>query len=516
MSDKRRTTSGIELPVTTDVPELEAPGEYPFTRGVHERMYRDRLWTFRQYAGFGTAAQTNERYRYLLEQGQTGLSVAFDLPTQIGFDSDDPVALGEVGKVGVPISTLDDIDELFREIPLDRVSVSMTINSTAAILLAIYVALAKRRGVALDALRGTLQNDMLKEFITRKTYRFPPRPSLRLVTDILHYASEHLPRWNPISVSGYHMREEGCTASEELGLTLSNAIAYFEEARAAGVDLEYLGRRVSFFWNSHNNLFEEIAKFRAGRRLWARIVRERFGLEDPKCARLRFHTQTAGSTLTYQEPENNVVRVTIQALAAVLGGTQSLHTNGMDEALGLPTRQSVRTALRTQQILAHESGVADVADPLGGCPLIEELTDALEAKAVELIAEVDAQGGAVSAAEKGFQQSIIEEQAYRHQRRFESGETTVVGVNCFREEDDDPVPAAQKVDAAAERERVEKIRSFKGTRDASRVEEALRNLRERARSDENLVEGMVTAAEGGATLGEMSRVLAEVFGEHLE
>jgi methylmalonyl-CoA mutase N-terminal domain/subunit len=479
-------------------------------------MYRDRLWTFRQYAGFSSAAETNQRYRYLLDQGQTGLSVAFDLPTQIGYDSDDPIALGEVGKVGVPISCLDDLDELLDGIPLDTVSVSMTINATAPILLAFHVALAKRRGVDLATLRGTLQNDILKEFITRRTYRFPVRPSLRLVTDVFRFAAEHLPRWNPISVSGYHMREAGANAVQELGLTIANAIAYFEEARRAGIDLAYLGRRVSFFWNAHNHLFEEVAKFRAARRLWASVIRDRFGIHDASCARMRFHTQTAGSTLTSQEPENNVVRVTVQALAAVLGGTQSLHTNGMDEAIGLPTRKSARTALRTQQILAHESGVADVVDPLGGCPLIENLTEEIESRARDLLAEIDAMGGAVAAVEKSFQQSIIEEEAYRHQRHVESGETTVVAVNRFGEPDSDPAPQAQKVDPAVEGERITALRERKSSRDSSAVDVLTAKLRERAASDANVVDTLVECAEGGVTLGEMSAALADVFGEHRE
>jgi len=514
---ERTTASGVPLePLYESYGTPERPGQFPFTRGIHPGMYRDRLWTVRQYAGYSSTAETNQRYRYLLDQGQTGLSVAFDLPTQIGYDSDDPIALGEVGKVGVPISCLDDLDELLDGIPLDEVSVSMTINATAAILLAFHVALAKRRGIDPASLRGTLQNDILKEFITRRTYRFAARPSLRLVTDVFRFTSEHLPRWNPISISGYHMREAGANAVQELGLTIANAIAYFEEARRSGVDLSYLGRRVSFFWNAHNHLFEEVAKFRAARRLWASIVKERFGLDDAACARMRFHTQTAGSTLTSREPENNVVRVTVQALAAVLGGTQSLHTNGMDEALGLPTRQSARTALRTQQILAHESGVADVADPLGGCPLIETLTDELELRARDLITEIDAMGGAVAAVEKSFQQSIIENEAYAHQQRIESGETPIVAVNRFGEPDSGPPPQAQKVDPAVENERIVALGDRKASRRRSAIDRLLETLREHAASDTNVVDALVECAEGGVTLGEMSTVLADVYGEYRE
>jgi methylmalonyl-CoA mutase N-terminal domain/subunit len=480
-------------------------------------MYRERLWTFRQYAGFGDARETNRRFHYLLDQGQTGLSVAFDLPTQIGYDSDHPLALGEVGKVGVPISSLDDLDELLEGLPLDEVSVSMTINSSAAVLLAFTVALARRRGVALQALRGTVQNDVLKEFISRRTYRFPLRASLRLVTDVFAFCERELPQWNPISISGYHMREAGSNAVQELGLTLANAVAYLEEARRRGVDLDYLARRVSFFWNAHNHLFEEVAKFRAARRLWARIVRERFGLRDDACARMRFHVQTAGSTLTYQEPENNAVRVTLQALAAVLGGTQSLHTNAIDEALSLPSRLAVRTALRTQQIIACESGAADVADPLGGCPLIEELTSELEARARKLLDEIDAAGGAVGAVERGIPQAMIEEESYRAQREIESGQRTVVGVNRFRDANADEASLAiERVDAALEPARIAALRERKRRRDQGQVSRLRDELRARARSDSNLVDALVECAEGGVTLGEMMETLASVFGEHRE
>jgi methylmalonyl-CoA mutase N-terminal domain/subunit len=511
-----RTPSGLPLAIYYPCPDPpEAPGEFPFTRGIHAEMYRRRLWTFRQYSGFGSAAETNRRFRYLLEQGQTGISIAFDLPTQIGYDSDHPLAAGEIGKVGVPISTLEDMDVLLDGIPLEEVSVSMTINSTAAILLAFFVALARRRGTPAASLRGTLQNDMLKEFIARRTYRFPVRPSLRLVTDIFRFCEERLPRWNPISVSGYHMREAGCNAIQEIGFTLSSGIAYMEEARSAGVSLDYLARRISFFFSAHNHLFEEVAKFRAARRLWARTVRERFALEDPECARLRFHTQTAGSTLTLQEPENNAVRVTVQALAAVLGGTQSLHTNGVDEAIGLPSRLSARTALRTQQILAHESGAGDVADPLGGSPLIEDLTCRLEAEALKLIEEIERLGGAVAAAEAGFQQRLIEEEAYRFQRQVESGERPVVGVNCFGEEADTAGSIrGERLDPRLESERMAALAAFKARRDAARMAALRLELEAAARRGANLIEPLILAAEGGVTLGEMMATLAGLFGEY--
>ena len=516
-TEEPRTPGGLPLRPVYPLPRgSKLPGEFPFTRGVHADMYRGRLWTFRQYSGFGTAVETNRRFHYLIEQGQTGLSVAFDLPTQIGYDSDHPLAGGEVGKVGVPISCLGDMDDLLDGIPLDRVSISMTINTTASILLAFLVALARRRGIPLASLRGTLQNDILKEYIARRTYRFPIRPSLRLVTDVLEYSTGELPLWNPISVSGYHLREAGCNAVQEVGLTFANAIAYVEEARARGIDLETICRRISFFWAAHNHFFEEVAKFRASRRLWARIVRERFGVRDPAAARLRFHTQTAGSTLTFQEPENNAARVTLQALAAVLGGTQSLHTNAIDEALGLPTRRSARTALRTQQVIAHESGVADVADPLGGCPLVEELTDSLETAARGLIEEIDSHGGAVAAIEKGIPQTLIEEEAYRNQRRIESGEQVVVGVNRFREEaagEESPL-AVHKIDPELEATRRREIAAYKKGRDEARVAALRRELERTARGPDNTLVPLVACAEGGVTLGEMVETLAGVFGEH--
>jgi methylmalonyl-CoA mutase N-terminal domain/subunit len=513
-----RTPSGIPLAVTYPAAHPpEAPGEFPFTRGIHPEMYRSRFWTFRQYAGFGTARETNERFRYLLDQGQTGLSVAFDLPTQIGYDSDDPLALGEVGKVGVPISDLADMEALFADIPLGEVSVSMTINSTAAMLLAFLVAVADRRGVARSRLRGTVQNDMLKEFTARRTYRFPAAPSLRLVTDIFDFCRREAPSWNPISVSGYHLREAGANAVQEVAFTLANAIAYLECARARGLELGDTARRMTFFWNAHNHFLEEVAKFRAARRLWAGIVRERFGVTDPEAARLRFHAQTAGSTLTSQEPETNAVRVTVQALAAVLGGAQSLHTNGIDEALGLPSKVAARTALRTQQVLAHESGAGDVADPLGGAPAVEALTDEIEARVRELMARIEALGGALRAVEDGYPQAVIEEEAYRHQREVESGERVMVGVNRFRDPAlETEAPRPQRLDPALERERVAALKARKRARDPAKVAALKADLARDIAADRNAVECLIPPAAGGLTIGEMAEALAAVFGEHRE
>jgi methylmalonyl-CoA mutase N-terminal domain/subunit len=497
--------------------DIGLPGEFPYTRGIHSTMYRGRPWTMRQYAGFGSAQESNARYRYLLAQGGTGLSVAFDLPTQIGYDSDDPIAFGEVGKVGVPVSDSTDIDDLLEGIPLEEVSISMTINSTAAMLLALLVAVARRRGVPPARLRGTVQNDMLKEFISRRTYRFPVKASLRITTDIFEYCRVALPGWNPISVSGYHIREAGSTAVQEVGFTLANAIAYLEEARSRGIPLDYLTRRMSFFWNAHNHFLEEIAKFRAARRLWASIVRERFGLEDPDCARMRFHVQTAGSTLTSEEPENNAVRVTVQALAAVLGGTQSLHTNGIDEALGLPGRISARTALRTQQILAFESGAGDVADPLGGAPAVEAITNAVEADARKIIERIDAMGGALRAVEEGAPQAAIEEEAYRHQRAVESGERIVIGVNAFGSDAEaGKGPAPHRIDPSLERERVEALRARKAARSEKDIQALREGLRRDVAAGRNVVESLIPCAEGKVTVGEMSEALARVFGEHVE
>jgi len=512
-----RTPSGIPLETfyPTSVPP-EPPGEYPYTRGIHRDMYRGRLWTFRQYAGFGSVRATNERFRYLLEQGQTGLSVAFDLPTQIGHDSDDAIALGEVGKVGVPVSSVEDVEALFDGIPLESVSVSMTINSTAAMLLAFLVAAAKRRGVAPSRLRGTVQNDMLKEFISRHTHRFPVKASMKLVTDVFEYTWRELPHWNPISVSGYHMREAGSTAVQEVAFTLSNAIEYSLAAQARGIPAGHIARRISFFWNVHNHLLEEVAKLRAARRMWARIVRDRFGLTDPECARMRFHAQTAGSTLTSGEPENNAVRVTIQALAAVLGGAQSLHTNGIDEALGLPSETAARVALRTQQIIAYESGAADVADPLGGSSVIEALTDEIERRAEDLLHAIDGMGGALAAIEQGYQEAAIEEEAYRHQREVEAGERVVVGVNFFRSEAPPAPLEVLRIDPDLERERIREVRARKLARPPRQVEELQAKLEAEARAGRNTVESLVSAAEGGLTIGEMAATLSRVFGEHVE
>ena len=468
-----RTTSGIPVRrvyTPADVREdryledVGFPGEYPYTRGVQPTMYRSRFWTMRQYAGFGTAEESNARYRYLLDQGQTGLSVAFDLPTQMGYDSDHPMAEGEVGKVGVAIDSLADMEVLFDGIPLDRVSTSMTINAPAAVLLAMYVAVARKQGVDVAALRGTIQNDVLKEYIARGTWIFPPRPSLRLVTDIFAWCAENVPRWNTISISGYHIREAGATAAQEIAFTLANGIAYVEAALAAGLPLGKFAPRLSFFFNAHLNLLEEVAKFRAARRMWARILVERFGAEDPSWGRLRFHTQTAGSSLTAQQPENNIVRTAYEALAAVLGGCQSLHTNSMDEALGLPTEKSAKIALRTQQILAHEIGVGDTVDPLAGSYYVEALTDALEERARELLAKIDELGGAVAAIERQFQQREIADAAYAWQKAVEAGEQVVVGVNRFVEEEEDRVPILRVPDELAARQ-VERTRRVRAERD---------------------------------------------------
>ncbi len=518
------TSSGIEIKrFYTEADRSEAdlaadlglPGAHPFTRGVQETMYRSRLWTMRQYSGFGTAVQTNQRFRYLLEQGQSGLSVAFDLPTQMGYDSDNAVAYGEVGKVGVAISSLDDMEELLAGIPLDKVSTSMTINSTASILLAFYVAVAKRQGIAPAAISGTIQNDLLKEYIARGTYIYPPEPSLRLTTDLFAWCSEHTPKWNTISISGYHMREAGATAVQEVAFTLANAIAYCEAAIARGLPFASFGARLSFFFNGHANFFEEAAKFRAARRLWARIVKERFGVQDPELGKLRFHTQTAGSTLTAQQPDVNVVRTTLQALSAVLGGTQSLHTNSMDEALGLPTEHAALLALRTQQVIAYETGVADTVDPLAGSYFVESLTDAIEAGAIEYIAKIDAMGGATRAIERGFQQREIHEAAYRWQKQVETGDAVVVGVNRFTASDA-VKPPILKVDASAESARRERLVALRRRRDAKAVEAALSLVDAAARTDANLMPPILTAVESYATLGEIADRLRAVFGTHRE
>ncbi|HOA22636.1 MAG TPA: methylmalonyl-CoA mutase family protein [Aggregatilineales bacterium] len=492
---------------------LGFPGEYPYTRGIQPTMYRGRLWTMRQYAGYATAEESNERYKYLLQQGQTGLSVAFDLPTQIGYDADDPLAVGEVGKVGVSISSLADMERLFDGIPLERVSTSMTINAPAAILLAMYIAVAKRQGADIRKLRGTVQNDILKEYIARGTYIFPPRPSMRLITDLLAYCAEHVPKWNTISISGYHIREAGSTAVQEVAFTLANGIAYVQAAIDAGLDVDRFGEQLSFFFNAHNNFLEEVAKFRAARRLWARIMRERFGATNPRALMLRFHTQTGGSTLTAQQPENNVVRVAIQALAAVLGGTQSLHTNSLDEALGLPTQQAVQVALRTQQIIAYESGAADSVDPLGGSYLIEALTDEIEARAREYIEQIDAMGGALAAIEHGFINREIQEAAYRTQQAIERGEQIVVGVNAFTVEEDVPIEIL-RVDPAIEARQRERLAKLRASRDNERVAGLLSRLEQAARGSDNLMPLFIECVENDITLGEICGVLRDVFGEH--
>jgi methylmalonyl-CoA mutase N-terminal domain/subunit len=516
------TTSGVPLePVYTagDVnpgldERLGLPGEYPFARGVQPTMYRARFWTMRQYAGFGTAEESNKRYRYLLASGQTGLSVAFDLPTQMGRDSDHPRARGEVGKVGVAIDSFRDMATLLDGIPLGEVSTSMTINATAGILLALYQAVGEMQGVPPAQLQGTIQNDILKEYAARGTYIFPPVPSLRLITDIFAYTAKVMPRWNPISISGYHIREAGSTAVQEVAFTLGDGIAYVDAAVRAGLDVDVFAGRLSFFFNAHNNLLEEVAKFRAARRLWARIMKERFGARDPRSMMLRFHTQTAGSMLTAQQPDNNIVRVTIQALAAVLGGTQSLHTNSRDEALGLPTEASVRVALRTQQILAHESGVADIIDPLGGSWAVESLTDEIEAKAEGYLRKIDEMGGMVEAISKGYVQREIQEAAYAWQRRVESKEQVVVGVNAFRSEDP-PVPVL-KVDPALEAQQAARVQALRKERNGAATTRALDALRTGARGKENLMPLIVSAVKAEATLGEISDALRDVFGEYRE
>jgi methylmalonyl-CoA mutase N-terminal domain/subunit len=495
--------------------DLGFPGLYPYTRGVHPGMYRRRLWTMRQYSGFGDAEETNRRFRYLLEQGQNGLSVAFDLPTQMGYDSDAPMAAGEVGKVGVAIDSIEDVETLFDGIPLDRVSTSMTINSTAAILLCFYVAVAKRRGIDPKVLSGTIQNDLLKEYIARGTYIYPPVASLRITSDLFAYCHEHLPRWNTISISGYHMREAGATAVQEVAFTLANAIAYCEAATERGLRFEDFGGRLSFFFNAHSNFFEEVAKFRAARRMWAGIVRDRFGVSRSDLGRLRFHTQTAGSTLTAQQPEVNLVRTALQALSAVLGGTQSLHTNALDEALGLPTEQTALLALRSQQVIAHETGVGDTIDPLAGSYFAEALTNEIESRAREYIDKVDALGGAVRAIELGFQQREIHDAAYAWQKKVESGGEVVVGVNRYVEEEA-VHPPVLKVDEQLQRRAAQRLTALRARRDGAAVEKALESIEEAARSDANLVPHILHAVEHHATLGEISDRMRKVFGLHQE
>ncbi len=491
------------------------PGQFPFTRGVQPTMYRGRLWTMRQYAGFGDAEASNERYRYLLEQGQTGLSVAFDLPTQMGYDSDAEASLGEVGRVGVAIDTIHDMEVLLRDIPLDRVSTSMTINSTAAILLSLYVAVGEKQGLSPSMLRGTVQNDILKEYIARGTWIYPPRPSMRLVTDIFDYCREQVPRWNTISISGYHVREAGCTAVQEVAFTLANGIAYVEAARARGLAVDEFAPRLSFFFNVHNNFLEEVAKFRAARRLWARIMKDRFSATNPKSMMLRFHTQTAGSTLTAQQPDNNIVRVAVQALAAVLGGTQSLHTNSRDEALALPTEESVRIALRTQQLIASESGVADLVDPLAGSYAVEWLTDSIESGAQSYLSRIEDMGGMVSAIEQGYVQREIQDAAYAIQRAMERGDLEVVGVNVHQV-GEEPVPDTLSLDPELEERQVARTRSVRESRNSSAAQAALDAISRGAEGEANLVPLILNGVRSECTLGEISDALRGVFGLHQE
>jgi len=511
----RETESGIEVkPVyeADDAPgALEAPGDYPFTRGPYRDMYRGKPWTIRQYAGFASAEETNERFRYLLERGQTGLSVAFDLPTQLGYDSDDERAAGEVGRTGVSIDSIADMELLFDSIPLDQVSTSMTINAPAALLLLLYELVAEEQGVAPEQLRGTVQNDILKEYIARGNYIFPPRPSMRLTTDLFAYCAERIPRWNTISISGYHIREAGSTAVQELAFTLANGIAYCDAAVAAGLSPDAFGERLSFFFNAHNDFFQEVAKFRAARRLWARIMRERFDATNPRALALRFHAQTGGSTLTAQQPENNIVRVAIQALSAVAGGAQSLHTNSYDEALALPTEHAARVALRTQQILAAEAGTIDTADPLGGSYYVESLTDELEARAWELIERVDAAGGAVAAVESGFVQEEIERAAFEFQQQVETGERLIVGVNAFEEESAERIELLQ-IDPAAERRQLERTARVRAERNAEEAAAALGGLRDAASGDANLLPPMREALRACCTVGEICEALREEWG----
>ncbi|HKC63961.1 MAG TPA: methylmalonyl-CoA mutase family protein [Pyrinomonadaceae bacterium] len=518
------TSSGIELPVDFNPSNIEpidyerdlgAPGEFPYTRGIRPNMYRGRFWTMRQYAGYATAEESNARYKYLLANGTTGLSVAFDLPTQIGLDSDDPLAAGEVGRVGVAIDSIEDMQRLFDGIPLDTVSTSMTINATASTLLCLYLAVAKRQNVNFDKVNGTIQNDILKEYIARGTYIYPPRPSLRLITDTFAFCSREVPNWNMISISGYHIREAGSTAVQEVAFTLADAIAYVEAALEAGLSIDEFAPRLSFFFNSHNNLLEEIAKFRAARRLWARLMRERFNARDPRSLMLRFHTQTAGSTLQAQQPEVNIVRTTIQALAAVLGGTQSLHTNAMDEALALPTEDAARLALRTQQVIAYESGVADTVDPLAGSFAIEELTNEIERRAVDYIEKIDAMGGMLRAIETGYVQREIQDAAYKYQRAVETNDQIIVGLNRFQVEEEQSVPTL-RIDPAIEQAQVERVRALRARRDAVAAETALVQLEDAARGTENVLPRILACVEAFVTVGEISHRLRRVWGEYQE
>lgn len=515
------TLSGIEVDRvyqaedTGQERDLSNPGEYPYTRGIQPAMYRSRLWTMRQYAGYATAEESNRRYRYLLSQGQTGLSVAFDLPTQIGYDADDPIAEGEVGRVGVSISSLEDMEILLADLPLDKISTSMTINATAAVLLALYVAVARKRGIPLAKLSGTVQNDILKEYIARGTYIFPPRPSMRLVTDIIEYCSQNLPQWNSISISGYHIREAGSTAVQEVAFCLADGIAYVRAALERGLEIDSFAPRLSFFFNAQSEFFEEIAKFRAARRIWARQMREGFGARDPKSWVLRFHTQTAGSSLTAQQPDNNIVRTALQALSAVLGGTQSLHTNSLDEALALPTEHSAKIALRTQQIIAHETGVTNTVDPLAGSYYVEWLTDEIERQALDYMRRIDEIGGALRAIESGWIQAEIQEAAYRYQREVENGERIVVGMNAYQEEEPS-VQGLLRVDPAIRAEQIRRLKALRERRDQAVSESALARLQRAAEGTENLMPSILACVEAWCTMGEICGVLRRIFGEYHE
>ena len=521
-----RTDSGMEQDTVYSPEDLESsgfdydrdlghPGEYPYTRGVQPNMYRGRIWTMRQYSGYATAQESNRRFRYLLEQGQTGLSIAFDLPTQIGYDSDHHLAQGEVGKVGVAISSLRDMEAMLDGIPLDKVSTSMTINSTASILLCLYIAVAKKQGVAPEKLNGTIQNDILKEYIARGTYIYPPKPSMRLIVDVFKFCTQHVPQWNTISISGYHMREAGATAVQELAFTFADAIAYVQAAVDAGLDVDDFAGRLSFFFVSQNNLFEEVGKFRAARRMWAKIMRERFGAKNPRSWTLRFHTQTAGVTLTAQQPDNNVIRSTMQALAAILGGTQSLHANSRDEALALPSEESVQLSLRTQQVLAYENGVADVVDPLGGSYYVESLTTRLEEEAFRHIEKIDDMGGATAALEQGYQIREIHQAAYEHQLEVEKGDRVIVGVNRYVGETP-PIPGLLKVDPELQRRQIEGLQRLRAERDQEQASKALTRLEEVARGEENTVPAILDCVESYCTLGEISDIFRGVFGEQQE
>lgn len=506
-----KTSSNIELKRSYGDERLGKPGEYPYTRGVQETMYRGRLWTMRQYAGFGSARESNERYKMLLERGTTGLSVAFDLPTQMGYDSDHIMATGEVGKVGVAISSLEDMEVLLKDLPLKDISTSMTINSTAGILLAFYIAVARKQGVAEKELKGTIQNDLLKEYIARGTYIYPPKPSLRIITDIFKYCTDNVPGWNTISISGYHIREAGSTAVQEVAFTLANGLTYVQAAVDRGLNVDDFGKRLSFFFNVHNNFFEEIAKFRAARRMWAHFMKERFGAKDPNALKLRFHSQVAGSTLTAQQPENNIVRVAVQALAAVLGGTQSLHTNSMDEALGLPTEKAATIALRTQQIIGYETGVTDVVDPVGGSAFVEELTDEIEKRALEYIERIEGLGGVISCIESGWIQNEIQNASYQFQKDLEAKKEIVVGVNEFIQKEKETTETL-KISEAVAREQIQRLTAFKAKRDGKKIAAQLERVRNAARSQDNLMPVFVESVENHVTLGEIAEELRKVFG----